>query len=170
MKISEIIFLGAVLLSVTTAANAQSGGDFTISRSVVAAGGASDLTGGAFTLGGTAGESGIGRSEQGGFGLRGGFWPFPPLAPTAATVSLGGRISTAGGAGIRNVRVTLTDSSGGSRTTLSGSFGMYRFPDVAVGETYVLTVSSNRYVFAISTQLVTVSEELTDLDFAAKGR
>ena len=164
----RIIFLGAVLLTSASAANAQiaSGGGFTLEKSVIASGGASNLAGGAFTLGGTAGQISSGNSGTGNFSLRGGFWAIQPLAPTAATVSIGGRVVT-GGAGIRNVIVTLTDSRGAFRTTLTGSFGMYRFEAVEVGETYILTVTSKKYVFANPSQIVAVNEELTNLDFVA---
>jgi hypothetical protein len=70
-------------------------------------------------------------------------------------------------AGIRNVIVTLTDSRGAFRTTSTGTFGMYRFEAVEVGETYILTVTSKKYVFANPSQIVAVNEELANLDFVA---
>ena len=47
-------------------------------------------------------------------------------------MSIGGRVLTDSGAGIRNVIVTLTDSRGAFRTTSTGTFGMYRFEAVEV--------------------------------------
>jgi len=48
------------------------------------------------------------------------------FAPTAANVTVSGRILTAEG-GLRNARVVLTDSSGNSRTFLTNSFGLLSF-------------------------------------------
>jgi len=45
----------------------------------------------------------------------------------------------------------------------TSSFGYYRFDDVLAGETYIVSVTSKRYSFA--PQVVSVFEELTDLDF-----
>jgi predicted outer membrane repeat protein len=87
----------------------------------------------------------------------------PP--PTAATVSVSGRIFTLNGAGLQNARVILTDSGGSSRTSISSSFGYYRFDNVTVGEIYILSVSSKRYQF--SPQVVNVMEEINELNFSA---
>jgi hypothetical protein len=38
---------------------------------------------------------------------------------------------------------------------------------VAVGATYVLTVTGRRYIFTNPTRVVTVSDELGNLDFVA---
>lgn len=89
------------------------------------------------------------------------------LAPSAATVSVGGRISAANGNGIRNVRVTLTDASGNTRTAKSSSFGYYRFDEVAVGETYTISVAAKRFTFNQPTQILTVQEDLSEVDFVA---
>ena len=169
MKFIRIIILFVVLsLFFPNSLRAQSsGGAFEIRQSIVASGGASNLAGGPFTIGATAGQTSSGNSGAGNFSLRGGFWEFQSLAPTAANVTIGGRIVTAGGAGVRNVMVTLTDTRGTIRTTVTGTFGMYRFTDVAVGETYVLTVMLKKYVFANPSQIVSVGEELTNLDFVA---
>lgn len=65
------------------------------------------------------------------------------MATTAANATLGGRVTAANGSGIRNVRVTLTDTAGKSRTILTGSFGYYSFEEVPSGETYVVSVASS---------------------------
>ena len=86
-------------------------------------------------------------------------------APTAASVSIGGRILTDDGRGLTNARVILTDAGGNTRTVMTTSFGYYRFDQVAAGQTYVLQVLSRRYQFA--PQVVVVNEEMTALDFTA---
>ncbi|CAN5510595.1 hypothetical protein BH10ACI1_BH10ACI1_03810 [soil metagenome] len=87
-----------------------------------------------------------------------------PFAPLAASVSVSGRVTTASGRGISGARVTLTDYHGETRTTLTGSFGYYRFDDVQVGETYIFEITHKRFQFA--SQVVTVNEEIEELNFA----
>lgn len=48
-------------------------------------------------------------------------------APTAAEVSLSGRVMTADGRGLQNAIVLLTDETGNTRTTLTSSLGYYNF-------------------------------------------
>jgi hypothetical protein len=90
------------------------------------------------------------------------------LAPTAAAVTVSGKVQTAGGSGIRNVVVTLTDSSGNTRTALTTSFGNFRFEGVAAGEIYVIGVVSKKYTFDQPTQILSVSEDVTGLLFTAQ--
>ncbi|MBS1796067.1 MAG: hypothetical protein JSS81_19605 [Acidobacteria bacterium] len=87
------------------------------------------------------------------------------LVPTAANVAVGGRV-TAGKSGLSRARVTLTDENGETRSVLTKSFGNYRFDDLEAGRTYIVSVSCKGYVFA--PQVVTPSEDLTELNFIAK--
>ncbi len=95
-----------------------------------------------------------------------GMWQIPVLAPTAANVSVSGRVLTSVGQGIRNARVVITDSHGVSQQAFTSSFGYYRFEDVRAGETYVISVVSKRFQFTPRT--VTVSDELTGVDFISE--
>lgn len=88
-----------------------------------------------------------------------------PLAPTAASVSVGGRVLTDRGKGLINATVVLTDMNGFSRAARTSSLGYYRFDDVTVGETYILSVKSKRYSFA--PQVIGITEELSGLNFVA---
>ena len=85
------------------------------------------------------------------------------LAPTAANVSISGKVSTNSGSGIRNAIVNISGSNGFSRTVRTNTFGYYNFPDVQAGENYVVSVSSKSYVF--TPRVVNVSDSLTDIDF-----
>jgi Carboxypeptidase regulatory-like domain len=87
--------------------------------------------------------------------------------PTAANVSLQGQITTQGGNGIRNVQVTLTDGAGVSRTVLTGSFGYYRFDNILAGDTVVVSVSAKRFRFTDPIRVVTVNDDLVDMDFVS---
>lgn len=85
------------------------------------------------------------------------------LAPTAASVSIGGRVTTARGRGIARVRVLLTDLSGETRTALTNSFGYFRFEAVAAGENYILEARHKRYTFA--PQVIFATEDLSEVNF-----
>ncbi|MBS1797089.1 MAG: carboxypeptidase regulatory-like domain-containing protein [Acidobacteria bacterium] len=90
------------------------------------------------------------------------------LTPTAAGVTVGGQIRSANGGGLGGVRVTLTDASGQTRTATSNTFGRYEFRDVPAGAVYVLTaVGGRRYAFAEPTRVVSVGDDLADIDFVS---
>ena len=86
---------------------------------------------------------------------------------TAANVSIGGRVLTAQGRGISNARISVTDERGKTRTVLSNPFGYYRFEELSAGQTYILQVQSKRYQFANPTQIISVNEELSNVNFTA---
>ncbi len=88
--------------------------------------------------------------------------------PTAANVSVSGRVLSAKGNGIRNVIVTMTDKTGNILTARTNSFGYFRFDEIPVGEFYVISVSSKRYIFDQSSQVLVVNDELTDINFFAE--
>lgn len=94
--------------------------------------------------------------------------PIFMLTPTAATVSVGGRIMTPNGKGIGGVKVTITGTNGGeSKTVVSEKNGYYSFPDIESGEAYIITVTAKQYTFAQSTQLQTVLDDRNDINFIA---
>jgi hypothetical protein len=167
MKNQQIITAFSILMLLTANISAQSGGTFAITQSVIATGGQQSSSG-IFAVDGTIGQSIAGESSaNGGFDVRGGFWQIPAFAPTASMVSIGGRVRTAQGSGIRNVIVTLTEPNGAIRTAQTGSFGYFRFDGVAVGATYLIGVSAKRYAFAQPTIVRSVQDEIADLDFVA---
>lgn len=87
---------------------------------------------------------------------------------TAASANLGGRITTAGGNGIRNVEVTI---SGGNlsepRMTRTGSFGYYSIEGLEAGQTYIVSVSAKRYTFITPNRTVTLQDSVADVDFTS---
>lgn len=91
----------------------------------------------------------------------------PARTPTAASVTVSGRVINGAGRGLRGVRVTLTGANGEQKTVLSNSFGYYRFADVAAGNTYVINVFSKRHTFNQPTQTLLIQGETTDIDFIA---
>lgn len=91
---------------------------------------------------------------------------FTVLAPTAANASVSGRVLTPDGRGLINAVVIMTDVGGTTRTAITGSFGYFRFDDVEAGQTHIVSVRSKSYSFA--PQIITVMEDLTELNFTAR--
>ena len=166
-----IISVGLILTFVAaSAAQIAQGGSFTLEQSVIAGGGASTNAPNnpAFSVGGAIGQPVAGvTSGAASFRLRSGFFTPEPFAPTAASVSISGRILTPEGIGLKNAQVLLTDFQGNARTALSGAFGYFSFPEVEAGQTYILTVVSKRYQFA--PRALTVAEEITELNLVAQS-
>lgn len=69
------------------------------------------------------------------------------------------------GGGIRNVRLSLTDSNGQVRTATTTAFGYYRFDDVTAGETVTITAKARRYKFNQSSIVRAMNESIADADF-----
>jgi endonuclease G len=91
--------------------------------------------------------------------------PVTNVGPTAANVSVSGRVTTESGRGVRNVQITLTDSNGNTRTAQTTSFGYYRFDSVEAGETVVLAARAKGQRFVQSSLIKTVNEQISDADF-----
>jgi hypothetical protein len=97
-----------------------------------------------------------------------GGWGIEFVQTTAAGVSLSGRVTTAEGAGIRNARVVITgESLPEPRVMTTGSFGYYSFEGLTAGQTYVVTVNSQRYTFTVPSRVIHLVDNLTDVDFTA---
>jgi hypothetical protein len=79
---------------------------------------------------------------------------------------ISGRLLTPFGQGVPNTRITLTDTTGASRTVLSNGFGQYQFGNVRVGETYTISVDPRMHTFTPVT--VSVSGDLTGVDIIAE--
>jgi hypothetical protein len=86
----------------------------------------------------------------------------PNLAPTAASVTISGKV-TNGFRGISRAVVVMTDENGIIREARTNSFGYFRFADVASGQSYVFNIQSKQYRF--ESQLITVNENVLDLVF-----
>lgn len=167
MKACSILRVLLLLSAVPAVISAQIGGPFAITQSVIAAGGERS-TGGSFALDSTSGQPIAGNAVSSTpFTIISGFWNFTPLAPTAAAVSITGRVKAANGAGIRNVVVTLMSPKGSTNIARSSSFGYYRFDEVPSCETYIVSVVSKRFIFAQASITIGVFDEITGLDFIA---
>ncbi len=90
------------------------------------------------------------------------------VSPTAAQVSLSGRVTDAGGRGIRNAIIAI--EGGGltePRVVATGSMGYYNVEDLAIG-TYIVTVQAKRHSFANPTRSLSMSDNVADFDFIAE--
>jgi Cohesin domain/Carboxypeptidase regulatory-like domain len=87
------------------------------------------------------------------------------IGPTAAGVSVAGRVRTAEGYGISKALVTITGADGQSRSVLTSPFGYFRFDDIAAGSTYTITTAAKLYTFA--THLISPQDNINDLDITA---
>ena len=92
---------------------------------------------------------------------------FAITAPTAATVSISGRVVSTAGRGVSGALVTSTDQNGVVRTARTNSFGYYRLDGVEAGRTYVFSVSQKRY--QASTRVVSLVEDLNEFNFTLVG-
>lgn len=86
------------------------------------------------------------------------------LPPTAANVSVSGRVWTPNSRGLMNATVNLIDVNGHTRHARTNAFGYFQFDDVPAGQTYIVDVKSKSYSFA--PQIVTVMGDLTALNFS----
>lgn len=87
----------------------------------------------------------------------------PAVVLAGSPVTIGGRVTTPSGLGLRNAIVTLVDPSGVRRTATTSSFGIYSFANVPAGQSYTISVASKRYRFAPRIQ--TIDQSLSNLDF-----
>jgi hypothetical protein len=92
---------------------------------------------------------------------------FTVLGPTASSVSIFGKVTTASGRGITNVLITLTDSKGNKRTATTTSFGYYRFENVEAGDAVTITAKAKRFRFSQPTIVRTTDDQISDANFVA---
>lgn len=86
--------------------------------------------------------------------------------PTAASALISGRVTSGDGRGLRNVAVSV---SGGNLATpryaLTNSFGYYTLDGLEAGNTYIVSVSSKRYVFETPDRVITLLDSVAGVDF-----
>lgn len=168
-KIFSLIIAFMFLSCGIASAQIAEGGSFTLEQSVIATGGGKS-SGGNFVVEGTNAQAIAGtRSADSTKGLHGGFWNGSPLAPTAANVSIGGRVLTAEGQGIRNALVTLTDGGGAIHTTVTGTFGYYNFAEIQIGQTVIVSVTAKRYAFAQPAVVLSLTENVSEINFISNS-
>lgn len=90
------------------------------------------------------------------------------LAPTAAEVSLSGRVISLNGQGIRGAAITIQGGGLESpRIVTTNTFGHYCLEGLAAGQTYIITVRASKHTFAESTRVVNLYDNLAGVDFVS---
>ncbi|HQU86680.1 MAG TPA: carboxypeptidase regulatory-like domain-containing protein, partial [Pyrinomonadaceae bacterium] len=87
------------------------------------------------------------------------------LSPTAASVSVGGKVFDANGNALANAKVFAVRSNGEMRTISTNSYGYFRFDAMNAGETYTFGVKHKNLQFAQKT--LSIFEVVEDLNFTA---
>lgn len=88
------------------------------------------------------------------------------LAPSAAGVTVQGRVVDRNGRGLRGATVTLTDAAGHSQAAITNAFGYFRLFDIPSGQIYFFNISSKRETF--NQAAVFIAEE-TNIIFTPDG-
>lgn len=161
-----------MVLTYAAAVRAQvaSNSPYTLEQSVITGGGgtSSNATGNQFSITGSIGQAITDSSSNAPFTIKSGFFTAPPqFAPTAATVTIGGRAITSTGRGIRSVLIRLTSADGTIRLATTTAFGYYRFTEVNAGETCIITAKGKRFEFSQPARVLNVNEDVDDVNFIA---
>ncbi len=83
-------------------------------------------------------------------------------------ITVGGRVTTADGAGIRNATVTISGGNLASPvSTLTSSFGNFRFPGMESATEYTVTVDSKRFSFTSPSRIVLSAGNVSNANFVA---
>ncbi|MBX3244408.1 MAG: DUF1929 domain-containing protein [Acidobacteria bacterium] len=90
------------------------------------------------------------------------------VGPTSAGLTVSGRVLTAAGYGIPNVRLTIIGANGEvQRTVMTNGFGYYQFHDVPAGQDYSISASARSHRFVEPTRFIRGDDNLTDVDFVS---
>ena len=95
-------------------------------------------------------------------------WTATALAPTAAKVTLSGRVIRPDGLMAVRSLVSITDDHGNVLYAKTNPFGYFRFLDVESGQGYLINVIDKQFEFA--PQFVSVTDNMGDLVLALQPR
>ena len=87
------------------------------------------------------------------------------FAPTAAAVTIGGRVLAANGRGIFGTQLLLIAPNGAIRYARTNPFGFYRFAEVATGEIYTINVFHKNRI--VAPRVISATADLSDFNFIA---
>lgn len=91
------------------------------------------------------------------------------MIPVVTNLSLGGRVLTSNGSGIRNALVTVSGGNLPSPVVVkTTSFGYYNLQGLQSGATYTVTVSTKNFTFSQPTRMITLQNNTSDFDFTAE--
>jgi len=85
---------------------------------------------------------------------------------TAASASLSGRVLSAGSEGLAKINVLVQNTRTLEiQNTTTNSFGYYQFPNLTVGDLYVVSVQHRKYSFSPNSQTINLGSDVTNMDF-----
>jgi hypothetical protein len=86
------------------------------------------------------------------------------LAPTAASLSIAGRVTDRTGRGLSGVRIkSVATSDGQTKFTQTNPFGYYRIADLPNEATYMISATSKKFTFA--PKVIFLTDNLTGVNF-----
>lgn len=85
--------------------------------------------------------------------------------PNSAFIT--GKVVDTTGVNLRGITVRATTSTGVQLTSVTSAFGIYRFENVSVPESYIIRPISKRYRF--SARIITVTSDTSSIDFINEG-
>lgn len=89
-----------------------------------------------------------------------------PIAPTAASVGVEGRVVTTDGVGIARALVTVVNAATGQVSSArTNSTGFFRIDDLEAGGFYLISVRHKGYAFPTEPYTITLTEDATGLTF-----
>jgi len=95
-------------------------------------------------------------------------WTAGLIGTTAGSSDLSGRVLSNTGGGLKDVIVTLTGGNLSQPIQVrTNQFGTYKFTGLEAGETYVVSVISQRYSFGLPVKVLYLGESLSGEDFIA---
>ncbi|QYO65309.1 CARDB domain-containing protein [Leptolyngbya sp. 7M] len=89
----------------------------------------------------------------------------PLVGPTAATVTISGRVLQGENTGVGRVRIQLQSFDGTTIHSFTNSLGNYSFSGVPAGGTYILSASHPKYSIPQSTRVITAVDNVFDENF-----
>ncbi len=96
-------------------------------------------------------------------------WSAGNLAPLAAEASISGSVKTADGRGISGAIIrVIGNGMSEPRIVRTSAFGRYRVNGLTAGETYVLSVTSKRFIFNNPSRVISLHDDFDDADFIAE--
>lgn len=88
------------------------------------------------------------------------------IAPTAAAVSVAGRVIDLNGRGLSGVSVSATNELTGEVTfATTSSFGYYKLDELTVDTLYTIRVATKRYQFFNAERTLTLDDNIQGFDF-----
>ncbi|HKX82987.1 MAG TPA: S8 family serine peptidase, partial [Pyrinomonadaceae bacterium] len=93
------------------------------------------------------------------------------LVPTAANITISGRVSDDRGRGIKGIRLSLQNAATGEVLYIStNSFGLYSFSEVPVGTFYIVTAfETKKWSIPNNTRTFIAEEDLVGIDFTVES-